>query len=227
MNRIVAVVFKKPSQAIDGRDALKGLDLDESITLYGYAIVTRQADRTVTVSEQYKHRHPHRTPSGAILDSVVAMLSRPLKAPEANQPILGVKPNLDNLQVTADFIYDASHAFTPGEVALLADIDEEWTTWLDLRMEELGGVVFRCPLEDVEEAIRLEEIASLQAELAKMKAEHARAGADLRGRLFEKMNALDTKIQQQLESAKKHREAAETTAENKADELEKAAQRGH
>jgi hypothetical protein len=42
-----------------------------------------------------------------------------------------------------------------------------------------------------------------------MKAEHARARAGHKAKLLEKINQLDTKIQQQLQKAKARREATE------------------
>lgn len=225
MNRIVAIIFNKASQAAKARDALKSLDRDESITLFGYAILAKDTECIITISEQYTHRYTHRTPAGSAIDSVIAMLNQPVSILSANEHILGAKANSDDLQVNADFVRDVSHAFVPGKAALLADIDEEWTPWVDLRMEKLGGIIFRCPLSDVKEAVKVSELASMQAELARLKAEHARADANQKSRLYKKVNALDTKIQQQLENAKKRHEAAETEAENTAEALEKAAQR--
>jgi uncharacterized protein YdcH (DUF465 family) len=49
-----------------------------------------------------------------------------------------------------------------------------------------------------------------------MKAEHAQAKADRKGKLLEKINQLDSKIQQQLQNAKVRRETAEIKAQAKA-----------
>jgi uncharacterized membrane protein len=225
MNRIVVIVFDKASQAAKGRDALKSLDKDESITLFGYAIVTKDADCTTTISEQHKHRHTHRTPSGTAIETVIAMLSGSAAVPAPTEDLPGVRPNPDDLQVNADFIRDVSREFVPGKTALLADIDEEWTPWINIRMEEIGGIVFRCPLADVKEAAWLDDLASMQAEVSRLRAEHARSGADLKARLYKKINALDGRIQQRLESANKRRTVAAAKAEERADALENAAHR--
>lgn len=225
MNRIVVIVFDKASQVAKGRDALKSLDKDESITLFGYAIVTKDVDCTTTISEQHKHRHAHRTPSGTAIETVIAMLSGSAAVPAPTGDMRGVRPNPDDLQVNADFIRDVSRVFVPGKTALLADIDEEWTPWINIRMEEIGGIVFRCPLADVEEAAWLDDLASMQAEVSRLRAEHARSGADLKARLYSKINALDGRIQQRLESANKRRAVAVAKAEERADALENAVHR--
>jgi len=45
--------------------------------------------------------------------------------------------------VTDEFVSDVTAALTPGKVAVVADISEEWVTPLDMRVEQIGGVVFR------------------------------------------------------------------------------------
>jgi hypothetical protein len=52
-----------------------------------------------------------------------------------------------------------------------------------------------------------------------MKAEHAKAHADRKAKLQEKINQLDSKIQAQLEEFKRRREAAELQAKAKVEIL--------
>jgi uncharacterized membrane protein len=215
MNRVLAVVFDDLSQALDGREALKNLDRDESITLYEYAIVIRKIDGTIGVSEEHKHPFPHRTLAGTSIKSLIGLLNRPGGVPADNDP-----SSAEKVKIAADFVNEVSRALAPGKIGLLADIDEEWTPWIDLRMQELGGTVYRCPFADVKEAANVGEIAAMQADLARLRAEHARGSADRKAKLYDKINALDTKIQQQLERAKKHREVAAADARKKADVLE-------
>ena len=88
-------------------------------------------------------------------------------------------------------------------------------TPVDTRMEPIGGIVFRRALADVEHEIHEKNVNAMKADLAQMKAEHAKARADLKAKLQEKINQLDTKIQAQLQRAKERREAAERQAQAK------------
>ena len=56
---------------------------------------------------------------------------------------------------------------------------------------------------------------AMKADLAQMKAEQAKAHADRKTKLQEKINQLDSKIQVQLQKAKDRREAAERQAQAK------------
>jgi hypothetical protein len=59
----------------------------------------------------------------------------------------------------------------------------------------------------------------MKADLAQMKAEHAKAHADRKANLQEKINQLDSKIQAQLEKSKQRRRAAEARAKAKVEFL--------
>jgi uncharacterized membrane protein len=216
---MLVVVFDALSQALDGRDALKSMEHDESIALHGYAIVAKNGDGTISVSEEHKHPLEHRTLAGSSITSLIGLLSRSASVIASDEQILALKVDADNVHVAADFVAEVSRALGPGKFALLADIDEEWTPWIDLRMQELGGVVFRCPFLDVKDAANWQEIAATQAELARLRAEHACASADRKAELYEKINALDTNFQQLLENAKKRRERAAAKAWEDADAL--------
>jgi hypothetical protein len=51
--------------------------------------------------------------------------------------------DLAQLGVSEDFVAEVSRQLSPGKAAVIAEVDEEWITPLDARMEPLGGVVFR------------------------------------------------------------------------------------
>ena len=135
----------------------------------------------------------------------------------------GATADLTNAGVGEDFIDDVSKHLLPSKVALVAEIEEDWTTPVDTRMEAIGGIVFRRALSDVRHQVHQENVAAMKADLAQMKAEHAQAHADRKKKLQEKINQLDTNIQAQLEKAKEKRQAAEREAQAKAQILKSKA----
>jgi uncharacterized membrane protein len=215
MNRMLVVVFKEASQAFEGRDALKNLDRDDSLALHAYAIVTRKADGSI-VNEEDRHAG-FSLPPGTSLRSLIDHFGRTTEvaiSTAADHLAPGAKQ--DEARVVADFANEVSKHLTPGTYALVAEIDEEWTPWVNLRMTELGGVVYRCPLSDVKQVAESADIAAMKAELAQMKAELVRARAGHKAKLLEKINQLDTRIQQHLRKAKERREIAEAKAKAQA-----------
>jgi len=216
MDRMLVVVFDNEVQAYQGRQALLQLDSDGNISVYAYAVLAKHADGTVTV-KQGDDSGPIGTLLGTSFGSLVGLLGGPVGlAIGAGAGVLaGAAVDLNNARIGDDFIDDVSKTLTPTKFALVAEIEEEWTTPVDTRMEAIGGTVFRRALSDVKHTIHDENVAAMKADLAQMKAERAKTHADRKANLQEKINQLDTKIQVQLQKAKDSREAAERQAHAK------------
>ena len=170
MNRMLVVVFNEASQAFEGRDALKNLDRDDSLALHAYAIITRKADGSIVNEED--HHAGLSLPPGTSLRRLIDHFGKTTEvAISTAADYLAPGTKQDEARVVADFANEVSQHLTPGKFALVAEIDEEWTPWINLRMEELGGVVYRCPLSDVKQVAESADISAMKAELAQMKAE--------------------------------------------------------
>ena len=217
MDRMLVVVFDNESKAYEGKKALLQLDSEGSISVYGYAVVAKKADGTATI-KQGDDAGPLGTLTGTALGSLIGVLFGPvgLAAGAMAGFAGGATADLFNAGVGEDFIDDVSRLLTPSKVAVLAEIEEDWTTPVDTRMEAIGGLVFRRALSEVRSQIHQENVAAMKADMAQFKAEHAQAQADRKAKLMEKINRLDSKIQTQLQAANDRRQAAERAAQAKA-----------
>jgi uncharacterized membrane protein len=216
MDRMLVVVFDNEAKAYQGREALLQLDGEGSISVYAYAVLAKRADGTATV-KQGDDWGPIGTLIGTSFGSLIGLLGGPVGlAVGASAGVLaGAVADIHNVRIGDDFIDDVTKTLTPNKVAVVAEIEEEWTTPVDSRMEAIGGTVFRRALSDVEDTIHDENVAAMKADLAQFKAEHAKAHADRKAKLQEKVNQLDSKIQAQLQKARERREAAERQAQAK------------
>jgi len=217
MDRMLVVVFDNENKAYEGKNALQQLDSEGSISVYGYAVLAKNADGTATV-KQGDDVGPIGTLLGTSLGSLIGVLGGPagMAVGAAAGMAAGSTLDLTNVGVGSDFIDDVQRVLSPKKVALIAEIEEDWTTPVDTRMEAIGGTVFRRALSEVKQTVNEEDIAAMKADLAQMKAEHAKAQADRKAKLQDKINQLDSKIQAQLQSAKEGREAAQHHAQEKA-----------
>jgi uncharacterized membrane protein len=220
MDRMLVVVFDNESKAYEGKKALQQLDTEGSISVYGYAVVAKAADGTTTL-KQGDDVGPLGTLAGTALGSLIGLLGGPAGVAIGASAGLagGATVDLHNARISDDFVDDVSKVLLPNRVALVAEIDEAWTTPVDTRMEAIGGTVFRRALSDVEDTVKDEDVAAIKADMAQMKAEHAQARADRKAKLQEKVNQLDTKLQASVQKAKDQREAAARDAQSKADIL--------
>jgi uncharacterized membrane protein len=221
MDRMLVVIFDNENKAYEGRKALLQLDGESSITVYAYAVLAKHADGTATVKQE-DDSGPIGSLVGTSFGSLIGLLGGPagVAIGAAAGLATGGAADLHNARIGDDFIEDVTKFLLPNKVALVAEIEEDWTTPVDTRMEAIGGSVFRRALSDVKHTIHEENVAAMKADLAQMKAEHAKAHVDRKAKLQEKINQLDSKIQAQLQRAKVGREASERQAQTKVRVLE-------
>ncbi len=136
---------------------------------------------------------------------------------------LGALSDVDNARVGGDFLDDVSKSLTPNKVAVVAEVEEDWTTPVDTRMEALGGTVLRRALWDVRKTVRDEEIGAMKADLKQLKSEISKAQADRRAKLQKKIDQLQAKVDAQLEKAKQQHDAFEARQKAKREILKKNA----
>jgi uncharacterized membrane protein len=216
VDRMLVVVFDNETKAYEGKKALLQLDGEGSLSVYAYAVLAKRADGTATV-KQGDDSGPVGTLLGTSFGSLIGLLGGPvgLAIGAVSGLAVGGAADLNNARIGEDFIDDVTKTLLPNRVAVVAEIDEDWTTPVDTRMEAIGGSVFRRTLSDVKQTIHEENVAAMNADLAQMKAEHAKAHADRKAKLQEKINQLDSKIQAQLQKAKDRRETLEREAQAK------------
>jgi len=216
MDRMLVVVFDNEAKAYEGKKALLQLDAEGSISAYAYAVLAKQADGKSTV-KQGDDSGPLGTLAGTALGSLIGVLGGPLGVAvgAASGEVLGGAFDINNARIGEDFIEDVSKRLGPNKVALVAEIEEDWTTPVDSRMEALGGVVFRRALSEVKQTVHEENVAAIKADLAQMKAEHAKANADRQSKLQEKINQLNSRIEAQMQKAKDRRAASERQTQAK------------
>ena len=216
MDRMLVVVFDNENKAYDGKKALLELDDEGSISVYGYSVLAKGADGKATI-KQGDDVGPLGTLFGTSLGSLVGLLGGPagLAAGAAAGALGGATADLDNSRIGSDFIDDVNKTLTPNHVALVAKIEEEWTTPVDTRMEAIGGKVYRRALSEVSDTVNKEDVDAMKADLAKMKEEHSKARAERKAGLQEKINHLDSKIQGWMQKDKERTDAVERQAKAK------------
>lgn len=220
MDRMLVVVFDNEAGAHAGKQSLRALDREGSISVFASAVLAKRADGTTYVT-QGDELGIFGTLVGTSLGTFLGLLGGPVGvAIGATTGLgLGVGVDLDHARIGDDFIDDVTKQLTPKKAAVVAEIDEDWTAPVDNLMESLGGTVFRRALSEVRHTVNQEEVAAMKADLAQLKAEHAQSRADRKGKLMDRINQLDSKIQARLQKAKERREAGEREAQAKAEAL--------
>lgn len=198
MERMLVVVFDNEKKAFEGRSALAQLEAEGNLTIYQGVVVLKHADGTVSV-EQIDDSAPIGTLTGTAVGGLIGLLGGPVGVALGAASGLGIGAfyDADSIRVGEDFLDDVSKSLAPNKVALIAEVDEAWTTPVDVRMETLGGTVFRRALWAVQEQVRREEIAAMKADLAEFKSEVSKAHGERKAKLQKKIEQLAGKIDAQ------------------------------
>ena len=225
MERILMVVFEDDAKAYEGARALGQLDAEGSIALHDAAVISKSPDGTVSVKQDFDWG-PVGTVTGTAAGGLIGLLGGPAGAAvgAAAGALAGAAVDVGEVGVGTEFVEEAGRALAPGRYGLVADVTEEWTTPVDSRMEQFGGVVFRRAKADMIEAQLEAELTAQKAELAALRAERAQAKAERKAKIEGKLDECSTQLRALRERIKARAEAQRREGEAKVAALkEKAA----
>jgi uncharacterized membrane protein len=194
MSKFVVTTFSSEANAYEGTRALKELHAQGDVTLYGLAVITKDSSGKLSVKEGEDDLAG--TAIGSLVGALVGVLGGPagVVVGLTTGMLLGSISDILNVGVGTDFLGKVSRELAPGKAALIAEVDEDWVTPLNTRMEAIGGTVVREWRSDYEEAEIAKETAARKAELAQLKAEMAQSGAEARAKLQKRINDVRVKL---------------------------------
>ena len=194
MSKFVVATFSSETNAYAGTRALKELHAEGEITLYGLAVITKDSGGKLSVKEGPDELAG--TAIGSLVGALVGVLGGPAGVVVGMTAgmLLGSISDLLNIGVGTDFVDKVSGQLAPGKAAVIAEVDEDWITPLNTRMEAIGGSVAREWRSDFEEAEIAKETAARKAEYAQLKAEMAQSRADAKARLQARVNEVKAKL---------------------------------
>jgi uncharacterized membrane protein len=221
MDKMLVVVFDNESKAYEGIKALRELHAEASLTLYATAVIAKDANGKVSV-KQAADQGPLGTVLGLTTGSLIGLLGGPagLAVGATTGTFAGSLYDLAQVGVGEDFLAEVSQRLSPGKVAVVAEIDEEWVTPLDTRMDALGGIAFRRARGEFIDAQIEREIAADKAEIAKLKAEHNQAVGEAKAKLKAKLDAAQNRLQARRDLLKENVEAIKREGEAKMKSLQ-------
>ena len=220
MDRMLVVVFDNEDKAYEGSRVLRRLDEDGYVAVYDAAIVAKNHNGASTVKRGGEFG-PRGTLIGLAVGSLIGLLGGPagVAVGFAGGTLMGAFSDFENVRVGSDFIEDVEKELIPGKVALVAEVEEEEITPADEAMEALGGRVLRRSLRELKHAEDEQDIATIKAEIAQSKIEHATASAERKAKLAARIDALNARLQQKIDQAKARGESFRRQAEAKVQAL--------
>ena len=194
MSKFVVTTFGDETKAYEATRALKELHAEGEITLYGYAVITKDAGGKVSVKEAPDELAG--TAIGTLVGALVGIFGGPagVIVGMTTGMLLGSVSDLLNIGVGTDFVDKVSAQLAPGKTVVIAEVDEDWITPLNTRMEAIGGSVAREWRSNFEEEEIAKESAARKAELARLKAEIAQSTAEAKAKLQKRVSEVKAKL---------------------------------
>lgn len=202
MNRMLIVVFDTEAAAEAATRALHELHSAGSITLYSMAVIARDSHGKVSLKAE-SEEDPVGTGVGFAVGSIIGLLGGPIGvvAGAVVGSLAGAVRDYWVAGVGLDFVEEAQSYLKPGKVALVAEVEEEWVTPVDSRMEAVGGVVFRRGRSEVADAHLHTDIATFQSEIKSLDAELLHTTGLVKDKLHAKLTATKVRLESALHRA--------------------------
>jgi uncharacterized membrane protein len=216
MEKLIVVVFdNNEPKAFEGLRALHELDNEGEISVYDAQVIVKTPGGPVRVLKNDDKLAVPLIAGGTTVGALIGLLGGPVGAliGAAAGAVAGSIGDVEETGVSDEFVHDVSFALTPGKVAVVADIDEEWVTPLDTRMEQLGGVVLRRVRTLVKNTQDDRDAAAHKAEMEELKAERQQARADRLAKIDARIDHLRARMEAAIERKRTKMHAREQERE--------------
>ncbi|MDV7144318.1 hypothetical protein R3X27_16675 [Tropicimonas sp. TH_r6] len=241
MDKFVAVVCDDENTAYKATEALKELHRKGDLVIYAHGVISKDADG-VAVLKKSEDEGPIGTAFGALMGAMVGVLAGPaavaagaavagtaaaataastgMVVGSMSGGLMGMYRDLWVSGIDAGVVDMVSTELVPGKSCLVASIDEVWSTPLDVKMKELGGIVYRKPRIDVEDDQIAAEMNELNRELDELDAEMEQAVDEMADNINEKIDNTKAKIQETNEKIDKRMDQLDAEFEARVDALD-------
>lgn len=197
-SKFVVVAFRDEKQAYEGVRALSDLHGEATISLYGYAVIQRGVDGSVSMKTA-QLEGPIGTGVGALVGALMGIYANPVGSGVGMSIVtaVGASRDLFSLGVGCEFIASVGKQLPQGSTALVAEISEDWLAPLDSRMEAIGGTVLREWRDDYVDVEMQKRIDQARVEFLQRRAGLAAVTAEKKDALKNEVS----KVEQNLRCA--------------------------
>ncbi|WP_413875768.1 DUF1269 domain-containing protein [Albidovulum sp.] len=216
MSKFVIIPFPNEAAAYGGIQALKELDQAGDLSLYGYSVLSKSADGRLDVKDA-AGKGPLGLALGALTGGLIGLFGGPAgwALGVAGGALVGGVTDVALAGAPLRFAERVALDVKPGHVAIVAEIDEDWTTPLDSRLAELGATAIREWRSNVEDAQIEEDARNARLEMEQLRNEAREARAAQKEKLEGKVDAARTRLTELRDQAAARLESIKSEAEAK------------
>ncbi len=211
MSNLIYVIFENEEKAYEGATVLRGLDRDGAISVSASAIVARRHDGSIRIREDGNNR-PIGTALGILTGAIAGTVGGPagVIAGGTVGGLVGSGVDIFNLAIGDAFADEVSSELEPGEVAIVAEIEESWISPLDAELAALGVDVVRRSRFLFEDEQFERDAAAARVEYRELKNELAVTHADNKAAVQAKLDAARERLEDASQKAEaRHQQAVQ------------------
>jgi uncharacterized membrane protein len=202
MNTLMVITFRDEAGVRQGLEALKTMQSEGSLALYGSAILVK--DAAGQLSLQAVDKGPFGFRAGALLGALLGLPVGPLgfAMGAASGAVAGAIHEMSQEQRGAAFVQQVAGLVPPGGGAVVAEVAEFGETPLEARLRALGGLVLRDTHLEVEYQAAFQDLAEIRAEIGDAWAEYEMAVAEAAARRDKHLAAARARLAEKAERLK-------------------------
>ena len=215
MDRFIAIMVQDENKAYECVRALEELHNEGSVTVYATAVLQRLGNGTLSLKQQ-SDDGPVGTALGSLIGMLIGLAAGPagVVAGAASGGIIGAWGQYGvHAEISDEFADDLTKTLRPGDFAVLAEVQEEWTAPIDTRIEKLGGKIVRESRTAYVEDLMHKRVDADKTALQKFKTDRESAKA-------ERMQSdLEHEIQTAAEKLRRRADKAQTRLDHQKEEM--------
>ncbi len=223
MNKLIVALYDDEEEALDGLEAIQDLHKKGEISLYTYAIVQRDDENRVMIS-QSEDENINGTTIGFISGEAIGFLATPMEDVASGAVVGGLSGMIDdvhNSTVDYEFTKHVSDALISGQIAVIADIYEQWAVPLDQQIRETGGIVHRrIRSEMVDEQIS-REVAAFRTGIAELQDDWNKSTGRMKQQIENEIEEMKVRMQDLYNKTQESLRNAQAEVETKITSLKK------
>ena len=220
MTNLIVLSFTDDAKAIQASHKLAELESFGDISVFEKAIIKKGVNGEFT-HLQTDSSDGLRMVSGMALGTIVGVIGGPvgMLVGMLSGTVIGAVAETDYIDFSEDVVRKVTDRLKVGDVAILAEISEDGSAFVDSAITPLGGSIFRFNVDDVYSEYEDQQLKQFDEEIAEERKQFKAARNEDKTRLKKKIEQLKEKRSQRIaalkEKAKDRKKARLTQAINK------------
>jgi uncharacterized membrane protein len=203
MTNLIVLSFTDEAKAIEASHKLAELESFGDISIFEKVIIKKGANGEFTYL-QTETSDGLRIVSGMALGTLVGAIGGPvgMMVGMLSGTVLGAVVETDYIDFSEDVVKKVTDRLKVGDVAILAEISEDGSAFVDSAVTPLGGTIFRSNVDDVYSDYEDEQVKQFDEEIAEERKQFKAAMKEDKASIKKRIEQLKEKRRQRIAALK-------------------------